>query len=232
MTFSTPAELARIIDHTLLKPDAGPGEFEKLCAEAAAYGFGAVVVNSSAVSLCKNLLKGTGCKVGSVVSFPLGQTAIETKVFETKQAIKDGADEIDYVINIAELKRGNYDYLEQEMDDILSACSRKNIVSKVIFENCYLTDDEKLFLCRLANDYRPDFVKTSTGFGPGGATAADVALMRGECVPAVKVKASGGIRDLAALTLMAEAGAERIGTSAGVKIMEEYKLAEMEASCQ
>lgn len=216
-------KLVKLFDHTYLKPYATEADMEKLCEEAKTYGFAMVAVNSVQTKRCKELLKGTDVHVGAAISFPLGQTTIETKVFETKDAIANGADEIDYVINITELKEGNYTYIKEEMHRIVAACREAGVIVKVIFENCFLTDEEKRVLCRIALEEKPDYIKTSTGFGTGGATLEDVKLMKSMVGDAVKVKAAGGIRDLAACLAMVEAGAERIGTSASIKITEEFK---------
>ena len=215
-------DLAQMVDHTQLRAYAVKEDFEKLCKEAADYGFKMVAINSYPVELCSKLLKGTGVHVGAAIGFPLGQTTIENKVHETKQAIENGADEIDYVINIGKLKEKDYDYIEREMTEIVKACREKNILSKVIFENCYLTDDEKIKVSEIAAKVKPDFIKTSTGFGTGGATLEDVKLMKSIVKDEVKVKAAGGIRDLDTFLAMVEAGADRIGTSAGIEIMNEY----------
>ena len=215
-------DLAQMVDHTQLRAYAVKEDFEKLCKEAADYGFKMVAINSYPVELCSKLLKGTGVHVGAAIGFPLGQTTIENKVHETKQAIENGADEIDYVINIGKLKEKDYDYIEREMTEIVKACREKNILSKVIFENCYLTDDEKIKVSEIAAKVKPDFIKTSTGFGTGGASLEDVKLMKSLVKDEVKVKAAGGIRDLDTFLAMVEAGAERIGTSAGIEIMNEY----------
>lgn len=195
---------------------------KKLCDEARAYNFAMVAVNSVQVKRCKKFLKDTDVHVGAAISFPLGQTTIASKVFETVDAIQNGADEIDYVINITELKEGNYDYIREEMRQIVAECRKANVISKVIFENCYLTQEEKEILCKIALEVKPDFIKTSTGFGTGGATLEDVKLMKSIVGDAVKVKAAGGVRDLETCLAMVEAGAERIGTSAAVKITEEF----------
>ena len=218
----TEKELANMIDHTLLKAYAKEEDFRKLCQEAADHHFKMVAINSSAVKTCKKYLEGTSVSVGAAISFPLGQTTIETKVFETENAIQNGADEIDYVVNIVELKNRNYSYIEDEMKQIVEVCKKNHVTIKVIFENCYLSREEKVFLCRTALKVRPDFIKTSTGFGTGGATVADVMLMKSIVGDHIKVKAAGGIRDLETALKMVEAGAERIGTSSGVKIMQEY----------
>ncbi len=224
MTFQlSVAELANMVDHTLLKADAKKAAFEKVCQEADDYGFKMVAINSAPVAFCKELLKESPVHVGAAIGFPLGQTTIATKVFEATDAIKNGADEIDYVINIGELKNGNLAYIEQEMTGIVSVCQANNILSKVILENCYLTDEEKIAVCEIAKRVKPNFVKTSTGFGTGGATIEDVRLMKETVGADVKVKAAGGIRDFATAKAMVEAGAERLGTSAGIQIINEYK---------
>jgi len=224
MTFQlSVAELANMVDHTLLKADAKKAAFEKVCQEADDYGFKMVAINSAPVAFCKELLKESPVHIGAAIGFPLGQTTIATKVFEATDAIKNGADEIDYVINIAELKEGNSAYIEQEMTEIVSVCQANNVLSKVILENCYLTDDEKITVCEIAKRVKPNFVKTSTGFGTGGATIEDVRLMKETVGADVKVKAAGGIRDFATAKAMVEAGAERLGTSAGIQIINEYK---------
>ncbi len=199
---------------------------EKLCREAKEYGFAMVAVNSVQTKRCKELLAGTKVHVGAAISFPLGQTTIETKVFETEDAIANGADEIDYVINITELKAGNYDYIREEMRRMVAACRAHGVLIKVIFENCFLTEEEKEVLCKIAKEEKPDFIKTSTGFGTGGATVEDVKLMKRLVGDEVKVKAAGGIRDLKTCMAMVEAGAERIGTSASIAITEELKAQE------
>ena len=215
-------DLAQMVDHTQLRAYAVKEDFEKLCKEAADYGFKMVAINSYPVELCSKLLKGTGVHVGAAIGFPLGQTTIENKVHETKQAIENGADEIDYVINIGRLKEKDYDYIEREMAEIVKVCKENNVLSKVIFENCYLTDEEKVKVSEIAVKVKPDFIKTSTGFGTGGATLEDVKLMKSVVKDEVKVKAAGGIRDLDTFLAMVEAGAERIGTSAGIEIMNEF----------
>lgn len=217
------AELANMVDHTLLKADAKKAAFEKVCQEADKFGFKMVAINSAPVSLCKELLKESPVHIGAAIGFPLGQTTIATKAFEVMDAIKNGADEIDYVINISELKDGNLAYIEQEMTEIVRVCRANNTLSKVILENCYLTDEEKVAVCEIAKRVKPNFVKTSTGFGTGGATVDDVKLMKATVGLDVKVKAAGGIRDFATAKAMVEAGAERLGTSAGIQIINEYK---------
>ena len=214
--------MVKLFDHTCLYAYATEAHMKKLCDEARAYNFAMVAVNSVQVKRCKKFLKDTDVHVGAAISFPLGQTTIASKVFETVDAIQNGADEIDYVINITELKEGNYDYIREEMRQIVAECRKANVISKVIFENCYLTQEEKEILCKIALEVKPDFIKTSTGFGTGGATLEDVKLMKSIVGDAVKVKAAGGVRDLETCLAMVEAGAERIGTSAAVKITEEF----------
>lgn len=225
----TPAQLAKYFDQTLLKAYASDEDFRAFCEESAKYHFKMVAINSAPVKKCKEFLKDSDVLVGAAIGFPLGQTTIEDKVYETEKAIEEGADEIDYVINIGELKSGNLAYVEDEMRQIVSVCRKNNKTIKVIFENCYLNDEEKRTLCKIALKVKPDFIKTSTGFGtpaPGvavGATVEDVRLMKGMVGDEIKVKAAGGVRTLADALAMIEAGAERIGTSAGVAIVEELK---------
>ena len=216
-------ELAAMFDHTNLKAFASDRDFELLCKEAAENHFAMVAINSSPVALCKRLLRGSGVHVGAAISFPLGQTTVEAKVFETENAIQNGADEIDYVLNIGELKQGNLEYIRREMESIVAVCRRNRVICKVIFENCYLTREEIQSAARIAREVEPNFIKTSTGFGTGGATAEDVRLMKETVGDRVRVKAAGGIRDLDTCLAMIEAGAERIGTSGSLKILEEYK---------
>ena len=218
----TVEQLANMIDHTNLKAFADDAAFEKLCDEAKKYNFKMVAINPAQTVRCKKKLEGSPVHVGAAIGFPLGQTTLECKIFETKDAIEKGADEIDYVINVAELKNKNYDYIKKEMEEIVKICREAGKTSKVIFENCYLTDDEKRKVAEIAKEVKPDFIKTSTGFGTGGATVEDVKLMKSVVGDEVKVKAAGGIRDLKTTLAMIEAGAERLGTSAGVAIVEEY----------
>lgn len=218
----TVEQLVNMIDHTNLKAFADDAAFEKLCDEAKKYNFKMVAINPAQTVRCKKKLEGSPVHVGAAIGFPLGQTTLECKIFETKDAIEKGADEIDYVINVAELKNKNYDYIKKEMEEIVKICREAGKTSKVIFENCYLTDDEKRKVAEIAKEVKPDFIKTSTGFGTGGATVEDVKLMKSVVGDEVKVKAAGGIRDLKTALAMIEAGAERLGTSAGVAIVEEY----------
>lgn len=214
-------QLAKYIDHTILKPYVSSEDLKRTCDECKKYGFQMIAINSASVTFCKKQLMNSGVHVGAAVSFPLGQTTIETKVAEVRNAIADGCDEIDYVINITELKNKNYGYIKREMEEIVRICRKHNIISKVIFENCYLTKEEIEVLCHISLEVRPDFIKTSTGFGPTGATIEDVKLMKSIVKDQVKVKAAGGIRDLQTCLAMINAGAERIGTSKGVTIIKE-----------
>lgn len=218
----TRKELAGMFDHTLLKAFATEDDFAKLCKDADENGFAMVAVNSAPVKMCKKFLENSCVHVGAAISFPLGQTTIETKAFETEQAIREGADEIDYVMNIGQLKAGNLEYIEKEMETIVDICRRHQVLSKVIFENCYLTKEEIVQAARIAKKVKPDFIKTSTGFGTSGATPNDVRLMKETVGDAVKVKAAGGIRSWKTCQEMIDAGAERIGTSSSFKILEEY----------
>lgn len=222
-TNMTPEQLAKYFDHTQLRAYATYKDFETLCEESRRYGFAMVAINPAPVKLCKELLAGTDIHVGAAIGFPLGQTTIEDKAAEAKNAIVNGADEIDYVINITQLKEKNYTYVEEEMAKIVEVCRNRNIISKVIFENCYLTDAEKEELCRIACNVKPDFIKTSTGFGTGGATFEDVALMKRMVKDEVKIKAAGGIRNLETALKMIELGVSRIGSTASVTIVEELK---------
>lgn len=218
----TKQKLASCFDHTLLKADATDKDFEKLCNEAKEYGFAMVAINPAQVKLCKELLQGSNIHVGAAIAFPLGQTPLESKLNEADVAIKDGADEIDYVINISEAKMGNWDYIEKEMREIVALCREHKVISKVIFENCYLTKDEIKKLSEIAKEVKPDFIKTSTGFGTSGAKTEDVCLMKSIVGDDVKVKAAGGIRDWETCKQMLAAGADRIGTSSSSKILDGF----------
>jgi deoxyribose-phosphate aldolase len=214
-------DIASLIDHTLLKPEATPEQIAQLCAEAKTHGFATVCVNPIYVKLAARLLKGSPVKVCAVVGFPLGATLSQVKAFEARKAIRSGASEIDMVIPVGALKAGDDDLVEKDIVEVVEACHTRGAICKVIIETCYLTDEEKVRACKIAKRAGADFVKTSTGFGPAGATAADVALMRRTVGPGMGVKAAGGIRTLATLKEMVAAGASRIGASASVRIMEE-----------
>lgn len=219
----TKEELARIFDHTFLKAYASRDDFIQLCNEAKSIGAAMVAINSEPVKLCKELLKGTNIHVGAAISFPLGQTTLDIKLAETKQAIDDGADEIDYVINIGKAKMHDWNYIEQEMRSIVELCHENQVICKVIFENCYLTKEEIVKIAEIAKEVKPDYIKTSTGFGTSGATVEDVRVMKETVDNEVKVKAAGGIRDWKTCQAMIEAGASRIGTSSSLKILEEFQ---------
>ena len=219
----TLSDLALMVDHTNLHADATEDDLRRLCDEARRHGFRMVAVNSVQSRLCAELLAGSDVHVGAAISFPLGQTSVAAKVIETRDAIESGANEIDYVVNLTEVKAGNWDYIEDEMAQIVAICRKADVPSKVIFENCLLTQDEKLKLCEIASKVLPTFVKTSTGFSTGGATVEDVKLMREHTDERVKVKAAGGIRTADDFLAMVSAGAERIGCSAGIPIIEELK---------
>lgn len=219
-------QLASMFDHTLLKPYAVEDDFKKLCNEAKEIGAAMVAINSVPVKLCKELLKDSSVHVGAAISFPLGQTTIEVKVVETVKAIEDGADEIDYVVNISKVKMHDWKYIADEMASIVTVCRKSNVLSKVIFENCYLDKDEIKQLAQIAKKIKPDYIKTSTGFGTGGALVEDVKLMKEIVGDDVKVKAAGGIRDWKTCKQMIEAGASRVGTSSSLKILEEFMQGE------
>lgn len=207
----------KLIDHTILKQNAAISDIEKLCKEAIEFNFMSVCVNPAYVEMCANILKNSDVKVCTVIGFPLGANSTAVKVFETHDAIKNGADEIDMVINVTMLKDKEYNYVFNEIKAIKNACEGKLL--KVILETCLLTDEEIVKACELSVEAGADFVKTSTGFSTGGATVHHVALMRKTVGPNIGVKASGGVRTHEDLLSMVEAGANRIGTSAGCKII-------------
>ena len=206
-----------LMDHTILKPDASIEDIKRICKEAKDYNFMSVCVNPAFIDLCKNELNGSDVKVCTVIGFPLGATLPQAKALETREAVFEGADEIDMVINITMLKAHEDDYVYNEIEKVRRSCMGK--VLKVIIETCLLTDEEKVRACLLAKKAGADFVKTSTGFSTGGATVHDIELMRKTVGPDMGVKASGGIRTHDDLVKMVEAGATRIGTSSGPKII-------------
>lgn len=212
-------DLARMIDHTLLKPESTKEQVIALCNEAKKYNFASVCINPSYVSLCAKLLRDTAVKVCTVIGFPLGATSTASKAFESEQALRDGATELDMVINVGMLKSGEYDYVENDMFAVASTARRYGALTKVILETGLLTDEEKIKACVLAKRAGMDFVKTSTGFAKGGATAGDIALMRKVVGSAMGVKASGGVRTREEALAMVASGADRIGASASVKIV-------------
>lgn len=214
-------DLARLVDHTNLHPDATEQDMKRLCDEAKHYHFKMVAINQVQSRYCAEQLAGTDIDTGAAIAFPLGQTSIAAKVFETRDALANGANEIDYVVNLTQVKQHNWDYVTDEMSQMVAVCREAGVPCKVIFENCYLTNEEKLRLCEIAREVRPTFVKTSTGFGTGGATVEDVALMYDNVGDEVLVKAAGGIRDADTFLDMVRAGARRIGCSAGIPIIEE-----------
>jgi len=215
--------VAGLIDHTLLKPDATASDIDRLCREAAEWKFATVCVNPTWVAHAAGRLRGSGVGVCSVVGFPLGATTPDVKQYEARRAMFDGATEIDMVINVGSLKSGDVRLVTDDIRAVVGACAERAVTSKVIIETALLTDEEKVTACTLAKAAGADFVKTSTGFGPGGATAADVALMRKAVGDELGVKASGGVRDLQQLQAMVAAGATRIGASAGVRILKESR---------
>jgi deoxyribose-phosphate aldolase len=221
-----PLSLARYIDHTLLKPEATPAQIAQLCAEARDHAFAAVCINPVNVAQAAPLLQGTAVAVCTVVGFPLGASLPEVKAYEAQQALSQGATEIDMVINIGALKAGQFDQVQQDIRAVVQTCKARPVPAlvKVIIEACLLTDDEKVRACQIAQAAGADFVKTSTGFSSNGATVADIALMRRTVGPAMGVKAAGGVRTRADAETMIAAGATRIGTSSGVKLIQGLDL--------
>jgi deoxyribose-phosphate aldolase len=217
------ADIASTIDHTLLKPDATVPEVEKLCDEARRFHFASVCVNPAFVPLCARLLRGSTVKVCTVIGFPLGASTPATKAFEARKAIREGATEVDMVLNVGALKGGNHELVYDDISGVVQAAHESRALAKVILETALLTDEEKVIACVLAKRARADFVKTSTGFASGGATLRDVAIMRATVGPDMGVKASGGIRSYADAMGMIQAGATRIGASAGVRIVKESR---------
>ena len=222
MKFAKP--LNKYFAPTILKPEATSAQVEKLCKEALEYDFYSVCVNSCYVGTCADLLKGSDVKVCAVVGFPLGACTTATKVFETEEACKDGAREIDMVLNVGVFKDGRYDYIRDDIREVVEAAGKYGAIVKVILETCLLTSEEIAEASKLSIEAGAHFVKTSTGFGSGGAKVEDVALMKETVAAAgLEVKASGGIRDYETVKAMIEAGADRIGASASVAVMEAYK---------
>jgi deoxyribose-phosphate aldolase len=219
------AEIAGLIDHTLLRPEASRDDVRRVCQEALQYGFASVCVNPLNVALTAEMLHGTKSRTCTVAGFPFGATLSQVKVYEAEQAIQLGAREIDMVINIGALKSGEHDTVEHDIRAVVEACRRGGAICKVILECALLTRDEKVHASQAAKHAEADFVKTSTGFGPGGATVDDVRLLRSIVGPEMGVKAAGGIRSFEDLKKMVAAGATRIGASASVKIMEEARAA-------
>lgn len=213
-------ELAKLIDHTLLKPDASSDDIVRVCEEGKYYGFATVCVYPTWVPLASKLLHDTDIKVDTVIGFPFGATITEVKVFEAQTVIVKGAEEVDMVMNIGALRSGHIDFVRKDLKSVVKVAKENNVISKVIIETCYLTREEKITSCRLVLESGADFVKTSTGFGSGGATVEDVRLLRENVGNKAGVKASGGIRTYQDALKMIRAGASRIGSSSGVKIVE------------
>jgi deoxyribose-phosphate aldolase len=216
-------KLARMIDHTLLKPEATEDQIAILCQEAIEYHFAAVCVQPTYVAVCREALGGTDVRIATVVGFPLGATLSEVKAYEAQRVIAAGADEVDMVLNVGALKSANYELVYRDVGAVAQACRARSAVLKVIIETALLSDGEKVAACTLAQDAGADYVKTSTGFGPGGAKVEDVALMRRTVGPEMGIKAAGGIRTYADALAMIGAGATRIGASAGVKIVQDAR---------
>lgn len=215
-------QLAGMIDHTLLTPNIANDELKKHCEEAMKYRFKTVAVQNSAIPYCKKILGDSGILIDAAVGFPQGQSTIETKVFETKDAIDKGANEVDYVSNCREIKNKNWSYIKDEMQRIYDTCKKADVPCKVILETVYLTDEEKIKVCEIAAEIGIDYVKTSTGYAGGGATLEDVRLMKQTVGDKVKVKASGGVRTVQDCLDFIDAGVNRIGSSSGVQIIENY----------
>lgn len=214
---------SKIFDHAGLDHDKNEEYLKCLCSEARKYNFKMVAINSVHTAYCDILLKDTEIGIGAAISYPLGQTTIKVKTFEAMDAINNGATEIDYVVNISEVKNKNWEYITEEMDRIVSVCRKASVTSKVIFENTVLKNEEIIQLAKIAKKIKPDFIKTSTGKALSGAKVEDVKLMKEIVGDDVKVKAAGGIRSFGEVYQMLEAGAERIGTSQSIKIMTEFE---------
>lgn len=214
--------ISSMIDHTILKAEASKEEIKKLCQEAIEYKFAAVCINPFYVKTCSDLLKGTEVKVATVIGFPLGANTTEVKVLETENAIKNGANEIDMVINVGAIKNQDYETVKKDIEEVVKAAhSHKDVIVKVIIETALLDREEKIKACELSMEAKADFVKTSTGFSTAGATTEDIALMKSVVGDNIEIKASGGVRDLETAKAMIENGATRLGTSSGIKIARE-----------
>ena len=218
-----PSDLARYIDHTLLRPTGTDQDIRRLCLEAVAYGMAAVCIFPSFVHLAREMLRESRVHIATVVAFPFGVTYTASKTVEIEAAARQGADEVDIVLNIALLKSGQHDAVEDEMQTLTDRTRGLGLRSKFILETAYLTPEEKRSVYKMANRVRPDFLKTSTGYGPSGATVEDVRLLREWLIPEVQIKAAGGIRSQAQVLALLEAGATRIGTSAGVALVQESR---------
>ena len=216
-----PTDFGRHIDHTLLNPQATQAEIRQLCSEAARHAMAAVCIFPSYVPLAREALKGSRIKIATVIAFPFGATFTEAKESELRVSAANGADEADFVINIGAMKSGEDHAVEMEIEYLTAKARTLGVVSKFIMETAYLTHDEKIRVCRMANRIRPDFMKTSTGYAPAGATVPDVRLMRENLLPEIQIKAAGGIRSYKDALALLQAGASRLGTSSGVQILKE-----------
>jgi len=216
-------EVAAMVDHTNLKAFAVREDFQLLCDEAVQYGFKSVAINTYPVKMCREMLQGSEVLTGAAVGFPLGQMTIASKVAEAANAVADGCQEFDYVLNVGKVKEHDYAYIEEEMTQLVAVARKAGICAKVIFETCYLTEEEIIEVAKIAARVKPDFVKTSTGFGTAGAKPEHVRLMKEYAGSDVQVKAAGGIRSWAAAKAMIEAGATRLGTSSGIQIVKEME---------
>jgi deoxyribose-phosphate aldolase len=215
------SDFGRYIDHTLLRPIGTTNDIRRLCTEAIDYGMAAVCIFPSYVPIARDLLKGARVRIATVIAFPFGVTFTEIKEAEMRSSATRGADEMDFVINIAALKSGEDKAVEDEMQHLTAKARTIGVHTKFIIEAAYLTDDEKVRICKIANRVKPDFMKTSTGYGPSGANVEDVRLMRSNLLPEIQIKAAGGIRSYAEALQLLQAGASRLGTSSGIKIIEE-----------
>jgi len=215
------SDFGRYIDHTLLRPIGTANDIRRLCTEAIDYGMAAVCIFPSYVPMARDLLKTSRVKIATVIAFPFGVTFTDIKEAEMRASAAQGADEMDFVINIAALKSGDDRSIEEEMQYLTAKARTLGVQTKFIIETAYLTDDEKVRACKIGNRVRPDFMKTSTGYGPSGATVEDVRLMRSNLLPEIQIKAAGGIRSHAEAVQMLQAGAARLGTSSGIKIIQE-----------
>jgi deoxyribose-phosphate aldolase len=217
------SDFGRHIDHTLLRPIGTTNDIRRLCTEALEYGMAAVCIFPSYVHMARELLKDSRVKIATVIAFPFGVTFTDVKEAEMRSSAARGADEMDFVINIAALKSGDDRGVEAEMEHLTAKARTIGVHTKFIIETAYLTDDEKVRICKIANRVKPDFMKTSTGYGPSGATVEDVRLMRTNLLPEIQIKAAGGIRSYAEAQQLLQAGASRLGTSSGIKIIEEAR---------
>src|SRR5215470_973767 len=215
------SDFGRYIDHTLLRPIGTTSDIRRLCTEAVEYGMAAVCIFPSYIPMARDLLKGSRVKIATVIAFPFGVTFTEIKEAEMRFSAARGGDEMDFVINIAALKSGDDKAIEDEMQHLTDKARTIGVHTKFIIETAYLTDDEKVRVCKIANRVKPDFIKTSTGYGPSGANVEDVRLMRSHLLPEIQIKAAGGIRSYAEAQQLLQAGASRLGTGSGVKILEE-----------